>query len=220
MNYYTYKVTFKDLPGYFYYGSHKDDNKPYYGSPKTWRCFWKHFEPEVQVLQRYKTAREADASEKAIILATWKSKYSLNENAGGYFSEEVCRNNGRKTGPENGKKTGPANGKKTGSANAAANFTLEVCSGNGKKTGAANAITNLVPNCSNNGKNFPPEIRKANGAKTGKRILLVNISTNEKFEFPSAHEAARVLGLNPKHLSSVALGKLKQHKGYAAEYTP
>ena len=97
MRYYTYKVTFKDLPGYFYYGRRKDNGKPYFGSPKTWKRLWQHFEPEVQILQWYGTEEEADKSEKSIISATWKDKYSLNENCGGKVSEEVCRNNGLKT---------------------------------------------------------------------------------------------------------------------------
>jgi hypothetical protein len=195
MKYYTYKVTFKDLPGYFYYGSHKYNGKPYLGSPKTWRHLWAQFEPEAQVLQWYSTEKEVKAAEESIIKATWKDKCSLNENVSGRFSEEaaakggrisvavnftpeVCRANGEKTGPASGKKNGPVNGKK-----------------NGKRTAAAN------------GK-----------ASSSKRILLTNIATGQTFEFPSAREAARVLGLDRGHLSSVARGGSKQHKGYTARY--
>ena len=118
MQYYTYKITFKDLPGYFYYGKRKDDGKPYFGSPKTWRRLWLLFEPEVQVLQWYKTAAEVELAEKSIIRATWKDKYSLNENVGGYISTESCRagrasllkesmvTGGRKAGEKNGAKNG------------------------------------------------------------------------------------------------------------------
>ena len=74
MRYYTYRVTFKDLPGYFYYGKHKDDGKPYFGSPKTWKHLWLQFEPEVQVLQWYETEEEVYTAECSIILATWKDK--------------------------------------------------------------------------------------------------------------------------------------------------
>jgi hypothetical protein len=101
MRYYTYKITFKDLPGYFYYGSRKDNGKPYFGSPVTWAFLWVCFEPEVQVLQWYKTEREVRESEITIILATWKDKYSLNEAVGPRVSGGVCSKNGKKNGSKN-----------------------------------------------------------------------------------------------------------------------
>jgi hypothetical protein len=194
MKYCTYKITFKDLPGYFYYGSHKDSGKPYYGSPVTWKRFWKHFEPQAQILQWYRTEKEVKEAEESIIRATWKDRYSLNENAGGRFSPEVCSANGKNFSPEvrseSGKKTGPRNIKAAQAA-----ITLETRSDNGKKTAAAN------------GK-----------ASSSKRVILTRIATGETFEFYSASEAARVLGLHQGHLSDLARGKLKQHKGYTARY--
>jgi len=120
MKYYTYKITFKDLPGYFYYGSHKDNGKPYFGSPKTWRRLWEVFEAEIQVLQWYETEKEARRAEKLIINATWEDKYSLNEHNGYSFSEEACSRGAKNqpvevrvdNGKKYGKKNGPANGKK------------------------------------------------------------------------------------------------------------
>jgi hypothetical protein len=99
--YYTYKVTFKDLPKYFYYGRKKDCGKPYLGSPKTFRHLWDFFEPEVQILCWYKTAKEAQEAEDALIGHTWKQvwngrRYSLNRNKGGLIDEEVCSENGKK----------------------------------------------------------------------------------------------------------------------------
>ena len=94
------------------------------------------------------------------------------------------------------------NGRKNGPKNSVANFTLEMRSDNGRKT----ATSNLLPNCSDNGR------------KTGKRVALTKISTGEVFEFSSAREAARILGLHQSHLSKVAKGKKKQHKGYTAIY--
>jgi hypothetical protein len=198
MKYYTYKITFKDLPGYFYYGYHRDNGKPYFGSPTTWACFWMLFEAEIQILQWYETAEEVKAAEEAIIRATWDSKYSLNENTGGLISEEVCRKNGKK------------NGKKTAAANLVPN-----CSANGRKNvevmlAHPNTIANRVENGAKTG--------AANGGVTSKRILLANMSTGETFEFPSASEAARSLGLDQGCLSSVARGGRKQHKRYTAVY--
>lgn len=133
MYYYTYKITFKDLPCYFYYGKHKDDGKPYFGSPVTWKRFWKQFEPEVQILQWYNTAEEVEAAEDSIIRTTWDSKYSLNEAVGARVSAEVCRANGRKTGPGNVKSLLPYcsdNGKKSMTPDRASKFgnqTIGLC---------------------------------------------------------------------------------------------
>jgi hypothetical protein len=102
--YYTYKITFEDLPGYFYYGKHKDNGKPYFGSPKTWKRLWKHFKPQIQILQWYETEESVDAAETSVILATWEDKYSLNESVGPRVSEDICRQNGLRTWEENAAK--------------------------------------------------------------------------------------------------------------------
>ena len=199
MQHYTYKVTFKDLPGYFYYGSHKDNGKPYFGSPVTWACFWALFEPEIQILQWYETAKEVEAAEDSIIEATWKDRYSLNEHYGGRFSEGSCRtgaiNQPIEIRSSNGKKSGPIVGPVTVKAmNDHAN-TIAVRSENGAKNGAEN------------------------GKRSSKRVLLTNTATGDTLEFPSAHEASRALGLNRGIVCSVARGERKQHKGYAVIYT-
>jgi hypothetical protein len=100
MRFYTYKVTFKDLPKYFYYGRKKSDGKSYFGTPVTWKKLWDMFEPEVQILQWYDTAEEADKAERAIIKATWDSPFSLNENCGGLFSEASVSKGGISNTPK------------------------------------------------------------------------------------------------------------------------
>ena len=95
MNYYTYKITFKDLPKYFYYGKRKYNGKEYFGSPTTWAFLWLLFEPEVQILQWFETEEEVTAAEVSILKATWKDKYSLNESCGRAISEEICRASGK-----------------------------------------------------------------------------------------------------------------------------
>lgn len=92
-NYYTYKVTFKDLPKFFYFGFHKHrkDADSYLGSPVTWKCFWNQFEPELQILQWFMTEEEARNCEKSIIKSTWKNPYSLNENCGGHVSQDTLK---------------------------------------------------------------------------------------------------------------------------------
>jgi hypothetical protein len=101
LRYYTYKITFKDLPKYFYYGRHKDSGKPYFGSPRTWKHLWDQFEPEIQILQWYETWEEVSVNERKIIDATWEDIYSLNEHNGDGFSEEVLS----KAGKLGGRKT-------------------------------------------------------------------------------------------------------------------
>jgi hypothetical protein len=98
MAYYTYKTTFKDLPGYFYYGYHKDNGKPYYGSPTTWKHLWEQFEPEVQILQWFDLEEDAQKTEKKLIRYTWNDPKSLNENVGGIFSQESRVRGGTKAG--------------------------------------------------------------------------------------------------------------------------
>jgi hypothetical protein len=269
MQYYTYKITFKDLPCYFYYGKHKDDGKPYYGSPKTWKHLWDQFEPEIQVLQWHETDEDAYAAECSIILATWKDKYSLNEAVGARVSERVCSDNGRKTVKAmNAHPNTEANRSETAKAMNAHPNTAASRSDNGKKTGpetvktmnahpnteenrkcvamnahpntgrnrsktveTMNAHPNTIANRVENGRknagalNSHPNTRasqvenaKRNGEKASKRVLLTHVSTGNTFEFPSLCEAARVLKLDDGHLSKVAKGKSKQHKGYTAVY--
>jgi len=93
MKFYIYKITFEDLPGFFYFGFHKHNNDMdfYLGSPKTWKHFWNLFGPQKQVLQWFETEEEARRVEKSIIRATWEDPLSLNENCGGAFSSECVR---------------------------------------------------------------------------------------------------------------------------------
>jgi hypothetical protein len=108
MRYYTYKVTFPTLPGYYYIGYHKDDGKPYYGSPVTNSIVWEFHEPHVEILEWFDTREEAVSAEYDL-LECWTDPHCLNENRGKHVSTEVCRENGRRTGPKNGKRNGPQN---------------------------------------------------------------------------------------------------------------
>ena len=206
MQYYTYKVTFKDLPGYFYYGSHKDNGKSYFGSPITWACFWLLFEPEVQILQWYATEQEVKAAEDSILLATWNNKYSLNENAGGRFSEEAASRGGKKTGPVNIRAMNAhpnteaarvESGKRNGPKSVKENFGPHL-SENGKKTGPVNLeAMNAHPN-TRNGK---IEGSKKGGDKQSRPVLCVE--TGEVYI--SASEASRQTGTNRGSISNGCL---------------
>ena len=194
MRYYTYKITFEDLPCYFYYGTHKDNGKPYYGSPTTWKRLWKIFEPEVQILQWYETTEEAYAAEESIIRATWDSKYSLNEHVGGRFSEESCRKNGKANAATGlaamSRETLVANGK----ANLAA-IPRETLVANGKAANAAmNAHENTRKARSANGKAHCRAAR----ASISRETLIANAKTTN-----SQRWQCLVTGFvsNPGHLS-------------------
>jgi hypothetical protein len=140
------------------------------------------FEPEIQILQWYGTEKEAEAAEKAIIRATWKSKYSLNENIGGYISEEICRAamakmpkgilaaNGRANLAKMPKETRAANGKASMTPGRAKNF--------GRANGRANAkalnsqrwqclVTGFVANPGNLSR-----YQRARGIDTSLRVKL------------------------------------------------
>jgi hypothetical protein len=176
MQYYTYKVTFKDLPCYFYYGKHKDDGKPYFGSPVTWARLWKHFEPEIQILQWYATEGEVRRAEKSIIRATWKDKYSLNENVGGCFSEEACRKQPRGTRVASGRKNGQANvGAMNDHPNTAANRSalgrITVATMNDHPNTAANRKANGRATGAVNVSKMPKETLVAGGKASGKANL-------------------------------------------------
>jgi hypothetical protein len=86
--YYTYKVTF---PGFkwFYYGYHRDNGKPYFGSPVTHKWIWDFYECEVQILEWFASAEEAQIVEKRLIRPCLNNPYCLNENCGGNVSDEA-----------------------------------------------------------------------------------------------------------------------------------
>jgi len=222
---YTYKVTFEEIP-HWYWGVHKENKfgEVYWGSPKTNKRVWNLYTPRLQILELFPFTeegwKEANHVEDRLILPDLNNPLCLNESCGARVSLKVLSDNAAKIPREvladNGRKTGLKNLKAAQAA-----LTPEILK--------ANAI-NLLPYCSANGRNFPPDIRSANGTKSGrkngaingrknsKRVLLTKIETEETFEFPSASEAARELGLGVAQLCKVARGDKKQHKGYAAVY--
>ena len=84
--YYTYKITFPGFP-WFYYGVHKDNGKPYFGSPKTHKWIWDYYECEVQILEWFDTMEEAHALEQRLIKTFLNHPDCLNERCGGNYSE-------------------------------------------------------------------------------------------------------------------------------------
>jgi len=101
---YTYKITFEEVP-YYYYGVHKEKylNEYYMGYPITHKRMWDFYTPKKQILQLFDYTDEdwieAQEIEKQLIKPFYNiDKWCLNENVGGYFSLEASRKNGRIVG--------------------------------------------------------------------------------------------------------------------------
>lgn len=109
---YTYKITFEEVP-YYYYGFHKEKKfgEYYMGSPKTHKWAWDFYIPKIQILQIFEYNDEgfnqAQEVEKRLIKPFYKTDpLCLNESCGGNMSLKVRQKGGRKTGDIYGKING------------------------------------------------------------------------------------------------------------------
>ena len=98
---YTYKITFEEVP-YYYYGVHKENkyDEYYMGSPITHKWMWDFYTPRKQILEFFSYTDEgwieANEVEKRIIKPFYQiDQWCLNENCGGIFSLEVLKKNGK-----------------------------------------------------------------------------------------------------------------------------
>jgi hypothetical protein len=101
---YTYKITFEEVP-YYYYGVHKEKkyNEEYWGSPYTHKWCWDFYIPKKQILEIFDYTDEgwleAQEVEKRLIKPVFNAdKWCLNENCRGKFSLTSCSNGGKKAG--------------------------------------------------------------------------------------------------------------------------
>jgi hypothetical protein len=97
---YTYKITFEEVP-YYYYGSKKEKvlNDEYWGSPVTNKWCWELYTPKKQILELfdftdegYKQCRKV---EDRLIKPVLNDPWCLNERYGGNYSLEVLRTTGK-----------------------------------------------------------------------------------------------------------------------------
>jgi len=109
---YLYKITFEEVP-YYYYGVHKEKkyNEYYMGSPYTHKWCWELYTPKKQILEIFDFTDEgwieAQKVEKRLIKPFYNTdKWCLNESCGGRFSIEHQRRAGRIGGIINGKIAG------------------------------------------------------------------------------------------------------------------
>jgi hypothetical protein len=108
---YLYKITFEEVP-YYYYGVHKEKkyNEYYMGSPVTNKWCWDFYTPKKQILEIFDYIDEgwieAQKVEKRLIKPVYNTdKWCLNESCGGIYSIEQKRKAGKIGGSIGGKKT-------------------------------------------------------------------------------------------------------------------
>lgn len=95
---YVYKITFLEVPHY-YYGIHEEKkyDEYYMGSPKTHKEYWIKYTPQKEILKIFKNRKEAVDSEIKLIKPVYKTdKYCLNECCNGVVDIEICKMGGVK----------------------------------------------------------------------------------------------------------------------------
>ena len=98
---YTYKITFEEVP-YYYYGVHKEKkfDEYYMGYPITHKRMWDFYTSKKQILQLFDYTDEgwieAQEVEKRLIKPFYNTdKWCLNEHCGGYISLDILRKVGK-----------------------------------------------------------------------------------------------------------------------------
>jgi len=100
---YTYKITFEEVP-YYYYGSKKERyyNQKYFGSPITNKWCWELYTPKKQILEVFDYTDEGYEKckrvEDRLISPFLNDPYCLNERCGGAYSLDIRRKTGKKVG--------------------------------------------------------------------------------------------------------------------------
>jgi hypothetical protein len=103
---YTYKITFEEVP-YYYYGVHKEKrfNEEYWGTPVTHKWIWDFYTPKKQILEFFEYSDEgwlkAQEIEKQLIKPFYNTdEWCLNKNCGGLISLKILKENGKKSGSQ------------------------------------------------------------------------------------------------------------------------
>jgi hypothetical protein len=99
---YTYKITFEEVPGFWYWGVHAEKffNDGYMGSPTTNKHFWELYIPKRQILEIFEYSekgwKEANAVERRLIMPDLNHARCLNESCAGVMSLKVYKQNGER----------------------------------------------------------------------------------------------------------------------------
>ena len=100
---YTYKITFEDVP-YYYYGTHKEKifNEEYWGSPVTNKWCWELYTPKKQILEIFDYTDDGWMKsleiETRLIKPVLNDNFCLNENVGNKLSLKSRRIGAKKAG--------------------------------------------------------------------------------------------------------------------------
>ena len=103
---YTYKITFEEVP-YYYYGSKKEKyfNEEYWGSPVTNKWCWELYTPKKQILELFDYTDEGYEEcikiENRLIKPVLNDPWCLNESCSNFYSIKVLSNAGKKGGNKN-----------------------------------------------------------------------------------------------------------------------
>jgi general stress protein YciG len=98
---YTYKITFEEVP-YYYYGSKKEKkfNEEYWGSPVVNKWCWEFYTPRKQILELFDFTdegyKECLKVEGRLIKPVLNNPLCLNESCGGNYSLETRRKSSKK----------------------------------------------------------------------------------------------------------------------------
>lgn len=99
---YTYKITFEEVP-YYYYGVHLEKiyDEYYMGSPYTNKWCWEIYTPKKQILEIFNHSDrgwiEAQNVESRLIKPVFNTdKWCLNENCGGKISRKISKQIGER----------------------------------------------------------------------------------------------------------------------------
>jgi hypothetical protein len=103
---YTYKITFEEVP-YYYYGMHQEKvfGEEYWGSSVTHKWCWKFYTPKKQILEIFDNRIDAYEVEKRLIKPVYQTdKWCLNECCAGVYSIQSCSKAGKIGGSISGQK--------------------------------------------------------------------------------------------------------------------
>ena len=217
---YTYKVTFEEVP-YWYWGVHKERKygESYLGSPVTHRWMWEFYTPKVQILEFFEDWEEALRIEKRLIEPDLNNHQCLNEHCGGYLSLESCKKGGSKAvelslGAFGRTAEEWAEDSRKGARKAKELGVGIHAPGVSSKAGKKGAETNRENGTGLN----DPRVREKALEKQRKIVELTCSETGETFCFPSIREAAKVLNLDRRNLTSTCTGKQRTTRGYFARF--
>ena len=237
---YTYKITFEEVP-YYYYGWHKERKyeEEYLGSPVTHKWCWEFYTPKKQILEIFEYSDEgclkAQEVEKSIIKEFMNSdSRCLNANYGGLISMEAMIKGGRIGGKLSGikayelglgihglsKEERVQNSKIAGKI--AGKKTHELCLGihglskeervqNSKKTHELGL--GIHAQTQEERIEYAKKGGKIIGEKLSKNFTLVS-PTGEVISGRNIRQFCRDYNLNQTRLSRVINGQANSHKGY------